>query len=568
MDATKRIFDSPVTGSSDRGDGTYFNPVIWADVPDNDIIRVGDAYWMSSTTMHMTPGVPIMRSYDLVNWETVSYCYNVLEDIDAMKLQNGGNMYRDGTWASSLRYKNGIFYLIVPSNTTRKTYIFHTEDPVNMPWRRYEIGRQFHDCGLLMDDDGRNWLIWGNGAIYIIELNGDVTGLAENAKERVLLETMHAPDPETGITPKEGLAEGAHFHKINGMYYVTGITRTKERPRSQVFHRSKSLYGPWESKVVSQEVIAMGGGRVSGVAQGDIVEDGNGNWYAIVFRDSGAVGRLPWLMPVTWVNGWPMFGKDGSYTNIPREGKIPLKTDTGIKSVCYSDEFTNSAPKPVYYDSEIVPDNPRRDSDYSYNGSNLNLAWQWNHNPDNRYWSLTEREGWLRLRTGYISTNILNAPNTLTQRTFGPDCAAVIFMDTSNMKPGDEAGISLFTARYGSIGVKMEGAKKQIVTTLANGWSAENHGHTGDAGLESARVPLHGDIIYLKAEANFFEPVDTGYFYYSYDGKQWTKLGEDLQMRYSIFNHFMGYRFALYNFAKEMTGGFVDFDFMRLSRKH
>jgi len=198
------------------------------------------------------------------------------------------------------------------------------------------------------------------------------------------------------------------------------------------------------------------------------------------------------------------------------------------------------------------------------------MAWQWNHNPDNRYWSLTERKGWLRLKAMLNAAaeekHLLNARNTLTQRTFGPQSAATIFIDVSKMKDGDEAGLTLFAAKYGSIGVKMEGGNKFLVTTLCNDWQ---RGHITNAGVESARLPLKGNKIYLKAEGNFTEAnvssVNPGNFFYSYDGKNWGKLGGTLNMVYSINNHFMGYRFGLYNFAKTAEGGYVDFDYFRIS---
>ncbi|MCL2372191.1 MAG: glycoside hydrolase 43 family protein [Defluviitaleaceae bacterium] len=554
-------------GNSDRGDGTFANPIIWADVPDMSIIRVGDTFWMSSTTMHMNPGVPIMRSFDLVNWEIVSYCYFVLEDTNVMKLQTGQHMYSRGTWASTLGYRDGTFILIVHSWTSGKTYIFQTECPVYQPWRRYEINRVFHDSGMLIGDDGRNWLAWGMGPIYIIELNEDLTGLMPGAQQRVLLPNMHAPHPTTGITPTSGLGEGTQLQKIGDYYFIFGITWPSGQPRTQVAHRAQSLYGPWESRVIGMESI-----NGAGVAQGSIVNLGDDRWYGLFFRDSGAIGRIPWLLPVTWVDGWPMLGLDGGHTNLPREGAIPISIGGSRSGIVASDEFYNNAPRPVYMDSPLpytlVGQEHQWFSDYGCNGSYLNLVWQWNHNPDNRFWSLTERPGWLRLTTGYISDNILHAPNTLTQRTFGPQSAATIRIDTSGMKPGDEAGISLFTARYGSIGVRAEESGRYIVTTLANFWMSANHGHIGNAGVESARVPLDGDIVYLKAEAdftNFGRQADRGRFYYSLDGRHWTRLGDELIMTFSTNNHFMGYRFALYNFATETVGGHVDFGFFRLN---
>jgi len=268
-----------------------------------------------------------------------------------------------------------------------------------------------------------------------------------------------------------------------------------------------------------------------------------------------------------------MFGKDsdgkGSYTNLPTSGIKPIQGKP-ISSIVTSDEFDNSSKKPQYVDSPKPARVSYTDGEYDYNGSNLKMAWQWNHNPDNRYWSLTERKGWLRLKAMLNSAaeerHLLNARNTLTQRVFGPLSAAITFLDVSKMKDGDEAGLTLFAAKYGSIGVKMEDGKKYLVTTLSNDW---RRGHNTNAGVESARIPLKGNEIYLKAEGDFTVAnngaVNPGNFFYSYDGVKWEKLGDTLNMIYSTGNHFMGYRFGLYNFAKTAEGGFVDFDYFRIS---
>ncbi|WP_170922694.1 glycoside hydrolase family 43 protein [Nesterenkonia sp. PF2B19] len=540
--------DHRVVGSSDQGDGTYLNPVIWADVPDPDVIRVGDAFYMSSTTMHMNPGVPIMKSYDLVNWETVSYAYLVLDDLPETTL-DGSDMYSQGTWASTLRYRDGTFHLVVFSYTTDTTYFFQTEDPENEAWRRTEVDGVYHDPSLLLDDDGRNWLAYGNDPLQIIELNETVTGFAEGAEPEVLLETIHAPDPETGVTPTEGLAEGCHIQKIEATYYIECITWPPGKPRTQVAHRAESLDGPWESRTIGQEDVRIGDSG-GGPAQGHIVELEDGRWYGVVFRDSGAAGRMPWLIPITWVDGWPMYGEDGTGQHMTREGEKPIP---GFEpaSVVSSDEFTNDAPRPTYTEAE-APDLP----EYAYNGSNLSLDWQWNHNPDNRFWSLTDREGWLRLTTGHLATDLLDARNTLTQRTFGPTSSAEVALDVSGMNDGDRAGLSLFTARYGAIDVRMDDGGKSLV--MVNSSST-----TSRTVVES--VPLTGDTVYLKAEADFTEQVDHGTFYYSIDGVHWEQLGDTQQMAYGTDNHFMGYRFALYNYATTELGGHVDFDYYRIS---
>ena len=341
--------------SSDNGDGTYSNPFIFADVPDISLIRVGDAFWMASTSMHMAPGVPIMKSYDLVNWETVSYCYFTMEDTDNNKLTGNSNMYSQGTWASALRHKDGMFYLVVPSPTSGKTYFFHNDAPEEKPWTRYEHNERYHDCGLLLDDDGRNWLVWNANPLYMIELNEEITGVMPGAERITVIPNLHAPDPVTGEMPARGLAEGAQFEKIDGIYYIFSINWPPGKPRSVVCHRSTNLEGPWESKVVAMEGIRHDGSSTGtdnsgdGPAQGSIVDDGNGNWWGCVFRDSGPVGRAPWVMPITWTDGWPMFGKDedgnGYFSNLSRGGAKPIQGKP-LRSIVTSDEFDNGDVKP------------------------------------------------------------------------------------------------------------------------------------------------------------------------------------------------------------------------------
>jgi beta-xylosidase len=181
------------------------------------------------------------------------------------------------------------------------------------------------------------------------------------------------------------------------------------------------------------------------------------------------------------------------------------------------------------------------------------LQWQWNHNPDNRLWSLTQRPGFLRLTTGRVDTDFQQVRNMLTQRTFGPQCSGSVAVDASNMKDGDVAGLALLQKRYGIVGVRMTGATKTIVMV-----SAES-----ESPVELASVPLTQNMIYLKADCNFEKRTDKACFYYSLDGRTWTMIGKPLQMAYTM-PHFVGYRFALFNYATKAAGGFVDFDYFRV----
>jgi beta-xylosidase len=147
------------------------NPIIFADVPDMSMVRVGDTYYMSSTTMHMSPGVPIMKSKDLVNWQIVNYAYDILDNVDALTLNNGNNAYGKGTWASSIRSHNDAYYVSTFSQTTGKTYIFSTKDIEKGPWKVSSFSPSYHDNTLFFDDDGRVYLITGVGKLRLIELN-------------------------------------------------------------------------------------------------------------------------------------------------------------------------------------------------------------------------------------------------------------------------------------------------------------------------------------------------------------------------------------------------------------
>ncbi|MDI9477368.1 MAG: glycoside hydrolase 43 family protein [Bacillota bacterium] len=505
------------------------NPVIWADVPDPSVIRVGDTYYMTSTTMHVNPGVPIMKSKDLVNWEIVNYVYNVLGDDERQRLINGQNEYGKGSWASSLRYHNGVFYVVFSSQTAGKTFIFQTPDLEKGPWEKYTIDFT-HDMSLLFDDDGRVYLVYGGGDIRLLELTEDARAIKEDGLNQVII-----PDSSAIAGPDIALpAEGAHIHKINGKYYIFLITWPRGGMRTQLCYRADRITGPYEGRVVLQD---------AGIAQGGLVDTANGKWYALLFGDRGAVGRIPYLVPVTWEDGWPILGIDGK---VPQDTGIAVESKLKIVS---SDEFDQKEEKINAYHTVIEEENEN-----NYNGSNLNLVWQWNHNPDNRYWSLTERPGYLRLINGSVSTSILDARNTLTQRTFGPECSAVVAMEVNNMREGDYAGLAALQRDYGFVAVKMSRGRKSIVMVNASSGTP----------VEVESIPITEDRVYFRVDCDFHEQKDLAYFYYSLDGQHWQSIGDTLQMSYTI-PHFMGYRYALFNYATIDTGGYVDFDYFRIS---
>lgn len=534
------IVKSTIT-STDDGNGNYSNPVIFADVPDIDFIRVDDAYYMVSTTMHLSPGCPIMKSYDLVNWEIVNYVFNTLDDADNLALRNGEHSYSKGQWAASIRYHNGIFYVGFLSYSTGKSYIYYTKDIENGKWDRFVFDEGFHDMSLLFDEDGRVYIIYGGGDIWCVELEKDLSAVKPETKRKII--------SDAGLTPG-CLAEGAHAYKINGYYYIFIITWPSGGRRTQLCYRSKSLDGDWEMKVILDDNLGF---RNDGVAQGGIIDSVDGNWYCLLFQDHGAVGRLPVLMPMTWEDDWPVVGIDGK---APKTAEIPVK-GMERKGIVTSDEFINSQIVRPYHS---FADSLEAAGENDYNGSNLLPEWQWNHNPDNRLWSLTEREGYLRLKTGTVCRSVTQARNTLTQRTFGPECSAYIRLDVANMKDGDVAGLSAFAERYGYVGVKMENGKKYIVM------ARYDDNDSVEKEFEKERTELAGNEVFLRVDCDYNNAADKAYFYYSLDGESWTKIGDTLQMNYYGL-HFMGYRYAIFNYATEQAGGYVDVDYFRVGNE-
>lgn len=490
------------------------NPLIFADVPDLSMIRVGKVYYMSSTTMHMNPGVPIMKSTDLVNWKIVSYAYDTLGNADELTLSNGKWDYGRGSWASSLRFHQGIYYVSTFSGTTGKTYIYSTKDIEKGQWKVTSFKPSLHDHSLFFED-GKTYMVYGTGKITLVELKEDLSGTKPDTKPITIIENASLPTGTGAGLP----AEGSQLFKINGKYYLFNITWPRNGMRTVVVHRSDKLTGPYEGRVALKD---------KGVAQGGLISTPEGKWFSYLFRDFGSVGRIPYLVPVTWENRWPVLGVDGK---VPEKLELPVSSGL-IPGIVASDEFTRKKDEPA-----------------------LPLVWQWNHNPDHAFWSLTKRPGFLRITTSRLDTNILLARNTLTQRTIGPVSTAITSIDISNMKTGDQAGLMLLQRKFGWVGVKYTGLRKTVVTVSAQSGT-----------VNGEDVPAGQQTIYLKARCDFENRTDKGYFFYSFDGKTWKPIGEPLQMSYTL-PHFIGYRFGLFNYATENAGGYVDFDYFRIEAK-
>lgn len=487
---------------------TVNNPLIWADVPDVSVIRVDDTYYMASTTMHMNPGVPIMASKDLVRWRTINYAHQALDNSDALNLNAGKNAYGKGSWASCIRYRKGTWYVLTPSYTTNSSHIFKTNDIMSGKWETARLPF-YHDPSLILDDDDRIYVAYGSGNISIVELSSDAMSVKSGSTSRTLIQKPASIAGSNFYVE----CEGTQVVKHDGYYYVFLISWPAGSCRSVLCYRSKSLTGSFEGKILLQD---------NGVAQGGIFDTPDGNWYGMFFRDNGSVGRIPYLVPMTWANGWPVLGNNGK---VPGTLNMPAAQEDGYGMVT-SDDFEESE---------------------------LPLEWQWNHNPDNKNWSLTGNS--FRITTSRTDKAVVDAKNTLTQRTFGPNCSGWTKLNTKGMKDGDYAGLVALQELYGFAGVKVNGTSKSIIMVDASSGTAK----------EAASIPLNGDEVYLRIDMNYQNQTDKATFYYSLDGKTWTSFGNTIKMEYKL-THFMGYRYGLFNFATKNVGGYADFDFFRIGK--
>ncbi len=502
----------------------YTNPIMWADVPDLSVTRSGNDYYLISTTMHLMPGAPVMKSKDLVHWEIVSYIFDSLTDNSKYNLLNG-TVYGRGQWASSIRYHKGKYYVLFsPNDIPFRGYIYSTGNPAGK-WELVSRLPHFHDASLFFDDDGRVYVFSGTGSLT--ELKSDLSDVKPGGVDMKIFER---DEEETG------LLEGSQVVKYNGKYYLLMISWPRKGKRRQVCYRADNITGPYEKKVILLDNFA----GFPYVGQGCIIDDINGNWYGLVFQDRGGVGRVPLLMPVRWEDGWPMLGDEDGH--VPLTGKVPLKTYDPGKRIVESDDFS---------------------------GKHLKINWQWNHNPIDSAWSLTERRGFLRLKTSRVVDNLYVAPNTITQRMEGPECSGVIALDVSKMKDGDVAGFSAFNGNSGLLSVIKEGDRKFLaMSTNVVDLDNRTKAVLGVEVEEEERVELGQNTIYLRIDCDFNLHKDLATFYYSLDNKSWAPIGPGYRMIFDYRKLFMGTRFAVFNYATKEAGGYVDVDFFNYTHKN
>jgi beta-xylosidase len=490
--------------------------IIISDFPDPDVIRVDDVYYMVSTTMHFTPGCVILRSYNLVDWEFASYVYDKLEMTNGQLLMDNRGVYGKGMWAASLNYHDDKFYVSFVANDTHKTYLF-TADKIEGPWIRSEIKGFYHDMSLFWDDDGRVFVVHGNTDIHLTELESDLTGPKKGGVDKLIIQD----DRE-----KVNLGyEGSHLYKINDRYYNFMIHMPKGKMRTESCYVADNIEGPWTGGDVLCSDL---GNWNSGVAQGGIVQDKEGNWFGILFQDHGALGRIPVLVPV-------VFGQDG----FPKFEVMPeltvLDNNPGYKyAPLWSNDFTNP-------------------------------AWQWNHIPDARGYTL--QNNLYTIQTKKVVKNITQAANTYTQRTLTEKCAGSVVIDASQIGDGDFAGLAALEGEYGFIAVTKREGKYYLVA--AEHKSKNTPWAMGvfdkDPPDIKEEIPLKSPKLELKLIFDLTRAKQqVELLYREKPGKgEYHTLSTPVQLRYTL-DQFVGVRFALFCYSTKQAGGkaeFTDFNY-------
>ena len=530
--------------TADNGNGTFTNPLFYDEFSDPDILRVGDDYYLAGTTMHAVPGLVVLHSKDLVNWENISYCFDRFDFADdAFSLRNHKEVYGQGIWAPAIRYANGQFYVF--SNINGKGLQCYTSKDIRGPWTHHNMKGNIYDLGVLFDDDGKIYAIHGYGTVKCTELKADMSGPVEGT-ERVII-------PEGN-----GVGEGHHMYKIDGKYYLIS---TDYMPNGRTLcSRADNIYGPYETRVITADEtygyhaasLTQWRGRImpdgtkftlgpvdkdatacSNAHQGGIVQFNDGSWWALFMQDFHSIGRTVCLMPMTWEDGWPMVGLPGNLGRAPR---------TWFKPGCYNADTAQPLPalQGGVGGGSFAPYNRSE----TFDGKQLGRVWQWNHNPDDKMWQL--KGGRLRLNT-MPADQLMWARNTLTQRVIGPTSITTVELYVKGLKDGDVAGLGNINVPCSWIGIVKDG--KQLILR----WFEQLNNDTIDQ-----PIALPDGRIWLRMCGDYDN--DRAEYAYSVDGEHFYSMGCEMQLSYQLIT-FQGSRHALFAFNKNgQKGGYAEFD--------
>ncbi|MGL4346119.1 MAG: carbohydrate-binding protein, partial [Cellulosilyticaceae bacterium] len=449
-----------------------------------------------------------------------------------LELNEGIGMYDEGAWATSLRYSEqlGKFYLLVniQDGVSPEYATLSVADCASGPWTVYRLNDKLYDPGLFFDEDSKIYVIHGQGQLYISELEV----VDQESGELKISDTLH--NQKFYNYTGGYYNEGSHVYKIDGVYYILSTptwdyadTGTKKEIAIQT---RDLLNGPYEVRDIMTSYMNF---EKNGIHQGGIVdvpqENGDAEWWSIIFLDHHKIGRMPTLQPVTWEIDekglkWPMLGMPGT---------------NGEHAV-----VTYRKPQ-IRYNKSIMPINPMC-SDHFETGE-LATCWQWNHVPDDNKWSLTERPGYMRLYTASVTESLTWARNTLRQRVVGPESMTTIKLDIEHMADGDVAGLTVFKKHYNFIGVQYDQEKSSLSIVVNDDGQV----------VISENLPKGTKAIWLQVRIPRFEyRVE---YYYSLEGEHFTRLGGRYEMQY--IEPYVGMGIGVFNYATKALGGYVDMEF-------
>ncbi len=489
----------------DGGDGTYQNPVIPADYSDLDCIRVGSDYYAISSTFQFSPGVVILHSKDMVNWTILGHAVSDITQIGPDMNWDRMNRYGKGIWAGAIRYHDKKFWIYF--GTPNEGYFMTTATNPAGPWEPLHPVLKsggWDDCCPFWDDDGQGYFV---GTHFSDGYKTSIFKLSPDGREIL---------PETGVQINQGAGREANkLYKINGFYYHL-FSEVKGEGRVVMMQRSKAVMGPYEE--VRQ--LNHADRQYNEPNQGGLVQTETGDWYWFTHHGTGAwEGRCASLLPVTWVDGWPILGEVGadSIGSMVWTGKKPVM---GTKSVALqtSDEF---------------------------NQTSLPPQWEWNYQPRPEKWSLTERPGFLRLKAfkPLAENELLKAGNTLTQRSLRTSSNEVVVnLDLRGMADGQKAGLCHFASpHYAAVGVVQDGVTRTL--------------EFNNGGKTTAGPTLTGNDLWLKSVWGL---DGQSQYSYSLDGKTFTDFGDPYQLQWGSYR---GDRIGIYSYNNKTDDGFVDVDY-------
>jgi beta-xylosidase len=504
----------------DLGNGTYKNPILYADYSDPDVIRVRDDFYLIASSFNCTPGIPILRSKDLVNWKIISHVLKQQIPLDVFRKPQHGN----GVWAPAIRYHDGEFFVYYP-DPDFGIYLVKAKDPLG-PWSTpvlIKSAKGWIDPCPFWDEDGQAYLVhaWANSRagiksiLTINRMSADGTRILDQGT-MVFDGRVHHPT-----------IEGPKLYKRNGYYYIFAPAGGVSTGWQTVL-RSRNIYGPYEDKIVMDQ----GNTSINGPHQGAWVETQPGESWFIHFQDKEAYGRVVHLQPMKWINDWPVIGVDADGDGKGAPVQTYAKPNVG-----------RSYPTAV----------PQTSDDF--NSPNLGLQWQWQANSEAEWMALKERSGWLRLRAicapqGAVS--LWDVPNLLLQKLPGPAFTVSTKIDFSQLALDEKAGLIVMGADYAYVAVERTPIGFQLVYSVC---LAADKG--GKESIQSSR-PISGGVVLLEAKFNVDTPVELSF---SVDGKQLKRREQKFTMK---AGKWIGAKVGLFAVAKQSVGrGHADFEWFQ-----